>query len=58
MTWEGEKEGKIGSLVAGANILINAYFSLFVVYNFVNVYVKVTYAYYRKFRNYRKKLCV
>lgn len=44
--------------MAGAQIGVNAYFSLFAVYNFVNVYVKVIYAYYGKFRNYRKKLCV
>lgn len=56
MTWEEEREGKIGYLATRAKVLVNAYFSAFAVYNFVNVYVKVTHAYYRKFRNYRKEL--
>ena len=50
MTQEEEQEGKIGSRVAGAKTLVEAYFSLFAVYNFV----RIIYAYYRKFRNYRK----
>lgn len=56
--WLGRRKGKVGFLVAGAQKGVNAYFSLFAVYNFVNEYVKVIYAYYGKFRNYRKKLCV
>lgn len=56
MTWEEEREGKIGHLVTRAKVLVNAYFFASAVYNFVNVYVKVIHAYYRKLRNYRKEL--
>ena len=55
--WLGKRKRKVwyGSLVAGARILINAYFSFLAVNNFM----KIIYAYYRKFLNYRKKIvCV
>lgn len=53
MTWEGEGEGWIGSLVAEAKILINTYFSLYA----VSVYVKIVHAYFRTFRNYIQIVC-
>ena len=32
MTWEGRGEGKMGSLVAGAKVLVNVYFFFFLLF--------------------------